>query len=126
MRLVLKTCERIFVLQNFSRHEMFLVIPRCRKILVTLTPNQIILCNYFEHLLVHLYDLDFFRYLPGIQISTLLNLLQEDLWMFPFHFYSVVSWPEVQNKRNIYTNINNYHNCFFSCIVAMKIAVSVL
>ena len=33
------------------------------------------LCNYFEHLLVYLYDLDDFLYVPGIRMNTLLNLL---------------------------------------------------
>ena len=76
MGLVLKTCEQIFVLETFSRREMCLVISRCRKNLVISTVNQIILCNYFEHLLVYLYDLDIFLYMPEIQMNTLLNLLQ--------------------------------------------------
>ena len=76
MGLVLKTCEQIFVLKTFSRREMCLVISRCRKNLVISTVNQIILCNYFEHLLVYLYDLDIFLYMPEIQMNTLLNLLQ--------------------------------------------------
>ena len=76
MGLVLKTCEQIFVLKTFSRREMCLVISRCRKNLVISTVNQIILCNYFEHLLVYLYDLDVFLYMPGIRMNTLLNLLQ--------------------------------------------------
>ena len=76
MGLVLKTWERTFVLKNFSRREMCLVISRCRKNLVISTVNQIILCNYFEHLLVYLYDLDIFLYMPEIRMNTLLNLLQ--------------------------------------------------
>ena len=76
MGLVLKTCEQIFVLETFSRREMCLVISRCRKNLVISTVNQIILCNYFEHLLVYLYDLDIFLYMPEIRMNTLLNLLQ--------------------------------------------------
>ena len=137
MGLVLKICEQIFVLQKFSRCEMFLVISRYRKTLVISTPNQIILCNCFEHLLVYLYDLDIFLYVPGIWMNTLLiqnsNTLQIDFWIFPlFHFYNIASLPKVQNKRNIYTNLNNYHNCFFMfcsykntcfCVVAIKINV---
>ena len=130
-----KTCEQIFVLKNFSRCAMFLVISRCRKALVISTPNQIISCNYFERLLVCLYDIDlFFLHVPGIWINTLLNLSQVDFWIFPlFHFYSIVSWIKVQNERNIYTNLNNWHNCFFMlcsykiscfCFVAIKINVS--
>ena len=126
MGLVLKTCEQIFVLKNFSR---------CKKALVISTPNQIILCNYFEHLLVYLYDLDVFLYVPGIRMNTLLNLLQVHFWIFPlFHFDSIAgcSWPKVQNERNIYTNLNKCHNCFFMlcsyknssfCFVAIKINV---
>ena len=114
---------------------MFLVISRCRKTLVISTPNQIILCNYFEHLLVYLYDLDVFLYVPGIRMNTLLNLLQVHFWIFPlFHFYGIAScsWPKVQNERNIYTNLNNCHNCFFMlcsyknncfCFVVIKINV---
>ena len=136
MGLVLKTYKRTFVLKNFSRHEMFLVISRCRKTLVISTQNQIILCNYFEHLLVYLYDLDVFLHVPGIRMNTLLNLLQVDFWIFHlFHFYSIASWwPKVQNERNIYTNLNNYHDCFFMlcshknsyvCFIAIKINVRV-
>ena len=125
MGLVLKTCEQIFVLKNFSRREMFLVISWCRKTLIS-TPNQIILWNYFKHFLVYLYNLDVFLYVPGIWMNTLLNLLQVDFWIFPlFHFYSIASWwPKVQIERNIYTNLNNCHN-FSSCFVAIEIAVSV-
>ena len=39
MEFVLKTCERIFGLKNFSLHEMFLVISQCRKRLVMSTPK---------------------------------------------------------------------------------------
>ena len=136
--LVLKTCEQIFVLKNISRHEIFLVISRYRKTLVISTPNQIILCNYFEHLLEYLYDLDVFLYVSGIWMNTLLNLpnlLRVDLWIFPlFHFYSIACWPKVQNERNIYTNLNNCHDCFFMlcsyknscfCFTAMKINVRI-
>ena len=52
---------------------------------------------------------------------------------FPLlHFYSIASWPKVQDERNIYTNLNNNDNCFFmlcsyknSCFsfVAIKINV---
>ena len=68
----------------------------------------------------------FFLYGPGIQMNTLLNLLQVDFSLFLlFYFYSIASWPKVENEINIYTNLNNCRNCF-SCFVAIKIAVSVL
>ena len=126
MGLVLKTCEQIFVLKNFSRREMFLVISRCRKTLVISTPNQIILCNYFEHLLVYLYDLDVF-FICARNSDDFTKFIASR-----FHFYSIASWPKVQNERNIYTNLNNCHNCFFMlcsyknscfCFVAIKINV---
>ena len=111
----------------------FLVISRCRKTLVISIPNQIILCNYFEHLLVYLYVLDVFLYVPGIRMTTLLNLLQADFWIFPlYHFYSITSLPKVQNERNIYTSLNNCHHSFFMlcsyknsffCFVVVKINV---
>ena len=126
MVLVLKTCKQIFLLKNFSQREMFLVNSWCRKTLVISTPNQTILCNYFKYLLVYLYDLDFFLYVPG-------SRLQVDFWIFPlFHFYSIAILPKVQNERNIYTNLNNCHNCFFMlcsyknscfCFVAIKLNV---
>ena len=56
---------------NFRVEELF-VISRYRKTLVTSTTNQTILCNYFEHLLMYLYDLDVFLYVPGIRMNTLL------------------------------------------------------
>ena len=113
MGFVLKSCQQIFVLKSFSRSEMFLVISRRRKTLVISTPNQIILCNYFEYLLVYLCNLDVFLYVPGIWVNTLLNLLQVDSLIFPlFHFFIFASWPRVKNERNIYTNLNNCHNCF--------------
>ena len=108
MGLVLKSWQQIFVLKSFFRREMFLVISRRRKTLVISTPNQIILCNYFEYLLVYLYDLDVFLYVPGNRMNTLLNLLQVDSLIF--HIFA--SWPRVKNERNIYTNLNNCHNCF--------------
>ena len=111
------------MLKNFSRHKMFLVISRCRKTLAISTLNQILLCNYFKHLLVYLYDLDVFLHVPGIRMNTLLNLLQVDFRIFPlFHFYSIATWPKVQNERNIHTNLNNCQNSCF-CFEATKVNV---
>ena len=59
----------------FSVLKMFLVISWCRKTLVISTLNQIVLCNYLEHLLVYLYDLHVFLYVTEIRMNTLLNLL---------------------------------------------------
>ena len=70
MRLVLKTCEQIFGLRNFSRHEMFLVSSRNRKSLVMSTQKP--------DLLMCLYDLD----VPGIRMNTLLNLFMVNFSIF--------------------------------------------
>ena len=74
----LKNLQANFRVEELFSARMFPVPFRCRKTLVISTPNQIILCNYFEHLLVYLYDLDAFLYVSGIRMNTLLNLLQLD------------------------------------------------
>ena len=114
MGLAFKTCEQIFVSKNFPWREMFVVISRCRKNLVISTPNQIILCNYFEYLLVYLYDVDVF-FISAINSDEYFTkfIASRFLILSLFHFYSIGSWPKVQNGRNIYTNLNTCHNCFF-------------
>ena len=74
----LKNLRANFRVEELFWARMFPVIFRCRKTLVVSTRNHIILCNYFEHLLVYLYDLDAFLYVSGIRMNTLLNLLQLD------------------------------------------------
>ena len=82
----------------------------CRKNLVMSIPNQIILCNYFEDLLVWLYDQDVFLYVPGIWMNTLLNLFRNVpsifLNFFPVWFFIVLLAKSSKWRKYTY---NNYH-----------------
>ena len=78
MGLVLKTCEQIFGLKSFSRHELFHFNSRCKKGLVMSTRKP--------DLLVCLYDLD----VPGIWVNTLVNLFQINFSIFPISFFIVL------------------------------------
>ena len=96
----LKNLRANFRIENFPCHEIFIDISRRRKTLVISTPNQILLCNYFEHLLVYMYDLDVLLYVPGIRMNTLLNLLQVDFRFFSLpHFSRMLAGQKFKMKE---------------------------
>ena len=73
VRLVLKTCERILGLKNFSRHELFLVISRCRKVLVMSTPKADNFMQLFWAFVGATLWPKCFLYVPGIKMNTLIS-----------------------------------------------------
>ena len=122
MRFVLKICERIFGLKNFSHHEMFLAISQCRKTLVMSTPKPVLLwpkCFF--------YMCQEFRW-----ISTLLNLFPVNYWIFSLFHFLWYPWSKVRIEGNVYKNLSNSHNCFSMlcrhenscfCLIFIKINV---
>ena len=92
--------EELFSAQNVSRY-----FP-CRKPLVISTPNWIILCNCLEDLLVYLYHLDVFLYVPGIGMNILLNLLQVDFTeFFPCSIFIVLLAGQKLKMKEIFISI---------------------
>ena len=78
-RIGLKNLQRIFRLNNFSRHKIVVVTSRHQKSQVMSTLKT--------DFLVNLHDIDIFYYVSGIRMNTLLNLFQKNFeFFFLIHF----------------------------------------
>ena len=128
-----KNLKWIFGLKNFSRQELLLVISRCRKSLLMSTPKPDNFMQLFWTFVDVLVWSKFFLYRPRIYMNTLLKLFQVNSWIF--FVVSFFYWCKVQNKENIYKNLNNCQNYFFMlcshgnscfCLIVLKINVKVL
>ena len=109
-----KTSEIIFKeLKNFSRHEMFLVISRCRKSFTDVnTKTRYFMQLFWTFVCVPAWP-RFFLYVSGIWVNTFLNLFRLNFIILPIWFFTTC-WSKVQNKSRKYLqNLNNCHNCFF-------------
>ena len=133
MRLVLKNCERIFGMKNFSQQIMFLVMSRCRKCLVmsTLKPDDFmeLFWTFFgvtvwpKYFFIRAKNLDayFTKFIP----SKFLNFFLPSF---------VIVLLAKSSKWRKCKNLNNCYNCFFMfcsyknscfCLVVTKINVNV-